>query len=89
MSMIEKMTDALIDNGFTYNRNGDYGVIVDFPKYNIYIFETLSGKILVKAETIRGEKISSRTYKTVKGAIKYIIMTDFVAEDEEYEYDEY
>ena len=77
MLMVEKMKDALNEKGFTYFRNGDYGVRVEFPEYIIYIFETLSGKILVKAETMRGEKISSRTYKTVEGAIKYIIMTDF------------
>lgn len=84
MSMIQIMKDILNENGFTYYRNGDYGVIVEFPEYIIYIFETLSGKILVKAETIRGEKISSRTYKTVNGALKHIIMTDFVTQDEEY-----
>ena len=80
--MIQKMKDLLDEGRFVYYRNGDYGVIVEFPEYIIYIFETLSDKILVKVETIRGEKISSRTYKTVERAMYYIIMTDFYTEEE-------
>jgi hypothetical protein len=82
--LIQKIKQELNEIGFIYSRNGDYGVTIEFTKYIIYIFETLSGNIFVKVETLRGEKISSRTYKTVKGAMKYIIMTYFSSQDKKH-----
>lgn len=71
--MINKMRENLEMLGYTVKIVDDYCIEVRFIDYDARFYETLEEKIVVKmfkADT--EEVVEKRTYKTTKGAIKFM-----------------
>lgn len=73
--MIQKMKNKLNEKGYIYESYGDYGVTINFSQYVVFINETLSEKLHVRVENLKGKKIDGKVYKTTSGVINFILKT--------------
>ena len=71
--MINKYRDILKNEGFMYDDIGDYSLKIKFSNCTIKVSETLSDKLLVQMYDIKGNKVLAKSYKTIKGAMNFML----------------
>ena len=70
--MMNELKIELAKRGYVFDIESDFGISVKFLKRIAYIDETLSDKLHIRIENYEGKKITSNTYKTINGLIKFM-----------------
>ena len=70
--MMNELKMELTKRGYVFDIEDDFSISIKFLKKIAYIDETLSDKLHIRIENYEGKKITSNTYKTINGLIKFM-----------------
>jgi hypothetical protein len=71
--MINKYRNILKGEGFLFEDIDDFSLKIKFSNCTIKVFETLSDKLLVQIYDTKGNKQLARSYKTIRGALNFML----------------
>ena len=71
MYKIDFFKKALEVRGYVYEQLGDFQVQIKFENCTVVVWETLSEDLYFKVIDLKGDKVFTKTYKTINNIFKY------------------